>query len=240
MINEYYVYRYIEKSTGKIVYIGKTQRLSVTDRLKQHKDDNVGKWTATHDYYIDFIILPTEEDMNYLESYLIRQLRPELNIMLINSGAPPFSLNIPESSWIKLDDYYKNKEKIKELPKTLISNNIIAINESNRIFNSNVDKFIKNLLHKDKMFIKQTFFLHTINTKVISADKKDFTKIYGEDVNIEEVANRLIGYNFESRVLGRPNSIDTIGVFDEFIPDESRSVYIFICNPYFRKIIEKL
>ena len=95
-MQSFYVYRYVDEQTKEIVYIGKTSQLFVTNRLDQHKTDNVGVWASKTPHYIEFVELPREEDMTYLESYLIRKIKPKLNIVLFTHVAPPFELTLDE------------------------------------------------------------------------------------------------------------------------------------------------
>ena len=91
---KYFLYRYIDDTTKEIVYIGKTQQLDVINRIDQHKTDNVGKWTQNNKFHIEFISVPREEDMNYIESFLIRKFQPKLNIVLSNNDKPEFNIYI--------------------------------------------------------------------------------------------------------------------------------------------------
>ena len=138
---KYFLYRYIDDTTKEIVYIGKTQQLDVINRIDQHKTDNVGKWTQNNKFHIEFISVPREEDMNYIESFLIRKFQPKLNIVLSNNDKPEFNIYIPENLWINLDDYLTQKAEINEKPKTIISENITQIAQANSEFKLNVNDF---------------------------------------------------------------------------------------------------
>ena len=156
---KYFLYRYIDDITKEIVYIGKTQQLDVINRIDQHKTDNVGKWTQNNKFHIEFISVPREEDMNYIESFLIRKFQPKLNIVLSNNDKPAFNIYIPENLWINLDDYLTQKAEINEKPKTIISENITKIAQANSEFKLNVNKFIESLSIEDKNFVKRIFVL---------------------------------------------------------------------------------
>ena len=237
---KYFLYRYIDDTTKEIVYIGKTQQLDVINRIDQHKTDNVGKWTQNNKFHIEFISVPREEDMNYIESFLIRKFQPKLNIVLSNNDKPAFNIYIPENLWINLDDYLTQKAEINEKPKTIISENITKIAQANSEFKLNVNKFIESLSIEDKNFVKRIFVIHPINVKVIESNSDDFNSVYGDSCVINDIANRLVSYNISSKIYGKKDTVDVIGLFDSYTIDNTENRCIFILNPYFRSIIEKL
>ena len=124
----YFVYRYKDEN-DKIVYIGKTSQQYVTERISQHVNDPIGKWANNNKHFIDFIEVSREEDMNYIESYLIRKELPTFNtIFLDKNNPPPFELVIPNSVWIKIEDIKKyeasRKQKTQKIVHETISENL--------------------------------------------------------------------------------------------------------------------
>ena len=124
----YFIYRY-KDIDGNIVYIGKTTKDNIKERLSAHIDDSVGKWASSHFHTIEFLEVEKEEDMNYLESYLIRRYLPRFNIRLIDEiHPPPFEIIIPENRWINIEHIKKyEKERSDKINKTVtknIANNI--------------------------------------------------------------------------------------------------------------------
>lgn len=233
-MQEYYVYRYIDKKTNEIMYIGKTGQLFVTNRLDQHKTDNVGVWAEKNEHYIDFITLPREEDMTYLESYLIRKHKPQLNIVLMAQYEPPFSIEIDESKWKKLDEYLKEKEMAKTLPSEIFINNIKAIEESNNEFNKTVSQIASTISMKDRNFIKKICFINNLDKGFITIPKNHIIFTFSTH-NIEEVADRMISYGKETRISGTVNTIRRVAIFDKYeIKDEN---IVFTFNAYFKKIL---
>ena len=134
-MRKFYIYRYIDKNTNEIMYIGKTARLFVEERIKQHKDDAIGLWASNNEHYIEFIELPKEEDMNYIESYLIRKFMPKYNIIFADdSKLPPFEIIIDESLWKNYNNYINEKEdnerNIENITENNIRSNIVELMKS--------------------------------------------------------------------------------------------------------------
>ena len=114
------------------MYIGKTARHYVEERIIQHIDDPIGKWAKSNDHYVEFLELPKEEDMNYIESYLIRQYLPPCNtIFASDTRLPPFEIFISEDKWLRLDEYIENKNKnrqeIEDISNKNITNNLSVL-----------------------------------------------------------------------------------------------------------------
>lgn len=201
-MQKYYVYRYIDKKSKEIVYIGKTEQLFVENRLNQHIDDNIGKYMKNNECTIEFITLPRKEDMDYIESYLIRKMTPICNTILVNATAPPFEINIPESLWKNVDEYLeeqKNKnEKIKKMTTTTIQNNLMQMQELALQKENKVKKMIENMTDADKSFIKEIIKRRQGNTITIQIKiVKTIYDMFKESSGICEIRQRLLSYRCE-------------------------------------------
>ena len=82
--------------------------------------------------------------------------------------------------------------------------------------------------------------MHPINVKVIESNSDHFYSVYGDSYVINDIANRLVSYNIYSKIYGKKDTVDAIGLFDSYTVDNTENRCIFILNPYFRSIIEKL
>jgi excinuclease UvrABC nuclease subunit len=240
IITKYCVYRYIDKKTKEIMYIGKTNQLFVTNRIDQHKTDNVGIWANKNEHYIEFIELPREDDMNYLESYLIRKYKPKLNIVLSSQDSPPFELLINENQWKNLEKYLKEKEDIIKKPMEIFSSKILGVQESNRIFAQHIENIVKEMSLKDKHFIKRICFCSDLSKSSVSVSLKDISGYYNivSISDIQIICNRFISYTQESRIVGTYKEIKKIGFFNDYIIKEEN--IIFSSNPYLKKFLERL
>lgn len=234
-MQSFYVYRYVDEKTKEIVYIGKTSQLFVTDRLDQHKTDNVGIWASTTPHYIEFVELPREEDMTYLESYLIRKIKPRLNIVLFTHVAPPFEIALDECKWINLSTYLQEKEKAKTIQADVFANQIALVKESNEIFDRTINGIVDSINRKDKNFIKKICFMSNLSTGKVYANKKDVQKTYEEE-NVEDVCKRFVSYTTSSRIAGTVGDIKNVGIFDKY-EIESDNI-VFYTNQYIKKILE--
>ena len=240
LVSQYFVYRYIDSKTDKIMYIGKTQQLFVTNRLEQHKSDNVGSWAAKNVHYIEFLELPTKEDMDYLESYLIRKHKPELNIALTSQDAPPFEITITKNRWKNLNDYLIEKQKAKQKPMEIFSKNIKAVEESNRIFNETIDNIINQTTSIDCLFLRYIRLINDLTDDTFVIPTWYIQRHY-HVYSIEEVrtiCKRLVSYSQRSRIEGTINDIRNVGFFDSCIVEEGRVT--FVLNPYIKRLLEKL
>ena len=124
----YFLYRYKDKN-NKIMYIGKTLQITPRNRTSAHINDPIGKWASENEHTIEYLELPREEDMNYIESYLIRTYYPPCNTVFVDkNNPPPYKLNIPETDWKNIDDYLINEkekaEKVENTVKEKIANNV--------------------------------------------------------------------------------------------------------------------
>ena len=234
-MQNFYVYRYIDEKTKEIVYIGKTSQLFVTNRLDQHKTDNVGIWASQTPHYIEFVEVPREEDMSYLESYLIRKIRPRLNIVLMAHTAPPFELQLDESKWINLDKYLSDKEKAKNSQSTIFANNVLLIQESNLLFQKTLKSIASSMDATDKIFIKKICLMNDLCLPSCNVSKNDIMRVFGD---IENTCNRLIAYTTDSRIAGTTSDIRKVGIFDQYEINEEAITFYF--NPYVRKVLEVL
>lgn len=234
-MQNFYVYRYIDEKTKEIVYIGKTSQLFVTNRLDQHKTDNVGIWASQTPHYIEFVEVPREEDMSYLESYLIRKIRPRLNIVLMAHTAPPFELQLDENKWINLDKYLSDKEKAKNSQSTIFANNVLLIQESNTLFQQTINNIVLAMSNVDKNFIKKICLMNDLYLPTCNVSQDIILKTFG---NIEETCNRLVSYTTDSRIAGTITDIRKVGIFDRYEIGEDTVTFYF--NPYVRKIMEVL
>ena len=199
----FYIYRYKDLSNNEIVYIGKTLQTSVKDRIDQHVTDPVGVWASKNPHTIEFIELPREEDMNYIESYLIRKFVPKYNTILADaSKSPPFEIIIDENLWKNLHNYLKEQaersEKLQNLSKETISNNFLRLQQSEEEFNNEFNKHIKNRMSlSDFEFLKKVIFPYASH-KQIRIHKRYFYKLYNisTDEEMHEIFEKLLSYRF--------------------------------------------
>ena len=235
-MQSFYVYRYVDEKTKEIVYVGKTSQLFVTNRLDQHKTDNVGIWASTTPHYIEFVELPREEDMTYLESYLIRKLKPRLNIILATQIAPPFELQLDENKWKNLNEYLNEKEKAKTSQATIFANQVSLIQESNIMFNETIKRIASMINIKDKNFIKKVCFVNDLNQKSIFININELS-VFDKETPTETL-NRLVAYTTDSRIAGTTTDVRAVGIFDGYdIKDNKVELYL---NNYIKKILEVL
>jgi hypothetical protein len=236
-MQNFYVYRYVDEQTKEIVYIGKTSQLFVTNRLDQHKTDNVGVWASKTPHYIEFVELPREEDMTYLESYLIRKIKPRLNIVLFTHVAPPFELALDENKWMNLDKYLADKEKAKTIQADIFASQVATIAESNMLFETTIRDIISEMTMNDKNFIKKICFMNKLTLSRINISIEGIAKAYPE-LSIEDACKRIVGFTRNSRIAGTVSDIRKVGFFDEY---EIRDEYIILhLNTYIKKILAVL
>ena len=237
---QFYVYRYIDSKTNEIMYIGKTNQPFVTTRIDQHKTDNVGIWANNNKHYIEFIELPREEDMNYIESYLIRKEKPILNIVLSTQDAPPFEILIKDSEWKNLKDFLQEQNEIKTLPNKIFAKNIVLIQESNKLFSETINDIINRLSLQDKNFIKKLCFSNDLNNPQFSISHLEFCKNYNitNILEINPICDRLISYTQKSRIEGTTTEINLVGIFNNYIINEKD--ILFFPNSYIKKFLERI
>ena len=139
----FFVYRYVDDKTNKIAYIGKTSQSTVRERINQHKTDRIGIWATNNKHHIDFIELPKEEDMNYIESYLIREHMPPWNVVFADvDKKPPFTIQIEETLWKNLEEYEKEqkegKAKLEEKASLAIQERFLLLEAGEQDFNEKI------------------------------------------------------------------------------------------------------
>lgn len=114
---EFYVYKYTDLLTGKVVYIGKTN-CSLKARIDAHKRE--ASFLAYSDLYIEFTTLKNEVETDAVEKLLINYYKPAINIkdkvLHLTEG-----LNLPDLEWqpyrVYLQEIEKNKTQKKEIVK---------------------------------------------------------------------------------------------------------------------------
>lgn len=244
---KYYIYRYIDSTTKKIVYIGKTGRLSVEDRLNQHTNDKIGMWCKTHSYYIEFLELPKEEDMNYIESYLIRKYVPKCNVIFAdNSKMPPFDIQIDENLWKSYEKYLAEKKKYAEnmikISQDNIASNISAIIESNTEFDTNLNETINNISGLNKQFIKFLCIHYNMDLKEMKIPFNSLLLFYKISENDCEKIGSIIcdlqNIKFKSRLKGTVDTVCDIQLFKEICREKDNLIFKFGDN--YRYILEKI
>lgn len=226
----FYIYRYKDPSNNEIVYIGKTLQTSVKDRINQHVTDPVGVWANKNPHIIEFIELPREEDMDYIESYLIRKYVPKYNTILADiSKAPPFEIIIKEDLWKNLDDYLKEQtkrsEELQNLSKETISNNFIRLQQIEQEFNSKFNKTIKERIPLiDIEFIKQINVLSINNQTTVSSNF--IFKFYGISNNEElhNIFKRLLSYRFLVTSKTSFDNKELFAIFDKIVTNSNNFV----------------
>ena len=103
---EYYVYRYTDKRTGEIVYIGKTNR-SLKARVNAHKRE---EWFAPYDCNIDCVKLSNEVETDSVEKFLINLYKPAINL----KDKIPFltkEISLEGLNWIPYEVYLESLTK---------------------------------------------------------------------------------------------------------------------------------
>ncbi len=103
-MTEYYVYRYTEKKTGEVVYVGKTDH-SLSSRIRAHKKEEAFKG---YDCFIDFIKLSNAVETDSIEKLLINYYKPVINIKDKVDGLT--DIDIPLFNWVPYE-YYKDSAK---------------------------------------------------------------------------------------------------------------------------------
>lgn len=104
-MNEYFVYRYTDKKTGEVVYVGKTDH-SLSSRIRAHKKEEPFK---NHDCYIDFVRLSNSVETDSIEKLLINYYKPEINIKDKTNGLTEGAF-LPLLNWEPFDRYKETKE----------------------------------------------------------------------------------------------------------------------------------
>jgi hypothetical protein len=97
---EFYVYRYTDKRTRDVVYIGKTN-CSLKSRINAHKRE---EWFAPYDCDVDFIKLSNEVETDSVEKFLINYYKPCINL----KDKVPFvtkEINLEGLDWHPYEEY---------------------------------------------------------------------------------------------------------------------------------------
>lgn len=98
--NEYYVYRYTEKASGRVVYIGKTN-CSLKARVDAHRRE---EWFAPYDCDVDCVRLSNAVETDSIEKFLINFYKPAINL----KDKIPFQtkeINLQGLEWIPYSSY---------------------------------------------------------------------------------------------------------------------------------------
>lgn len=229
------------------MYIGKTGRISVEDRLNQHKTDAIGMWCKDHPFYIEFLELPKEEDMNYIESYLIRKYTPKCNtIFADNTKLPPFEIVINENLWKSYDKYIEEKknyaENMMKISQENISSNISAIIKSNEEFEENIKNITNGLTQYDKYFLSFLKERKQPNQETISIPYKYIFWMYkikeNDTESLNKIIKKLLNIKYEGKLPGTINTHTTIELFKEIYRDND--VLIFTFGKNYQYILNKL
>lgn len=222
-MTHFYIYRYIDKQSKKIMYIGKTSQSTVRERINQHKTDAIGLWANANPHTIEFIELPKEEDMNYIESYLIREHVPPHNVIFADgSKKPPFTIHIDEGLWKDLEEYEKEeldkKEKIQETVVTNILERMKLLEQANTEFVQNVNQLMRDVSEDTKTDVKwllshydghQDFFVRKDDIKTELSTHTDL-----------EIIHRLLpllNIKMTSKIAGVIGEAQRISLFDKIL-----------------------
>lgn len=108
-----YVYKYVDKNTNEILYIGKTTGLQ--KRIKQHSHEYYFS-NCKNDIEIYWCKCKNAAHMNLLEAYLIDKYQPKLNKAL--KCGDSLDINMPEPDWLLFEEK-SNKKKGKSRTKPL-------------------------------------------------------------------------------------------------------------------------
>lgn len=102
----FYIYKYIDNLTNKILYIGQTNDLK--RRIREHNSEE--KFKKLSNYSIYYFNCTTKTETNSYEYFLIKKHNPPLNIIFNNDilNNSFFDLNEPE--WQKYNEEEKNEK----------------------------------------------------------------------------------------------------------------------------------
>jgi hypothetical protein len=230
----FYIYRYKDITNDEIVYIGKTLQNSVKDRINQHITDPVGVWAKNNPHTIEFIELPREEDMDYIESYLIRKFVPKYNTILADaSRVAPFEIIIDENLWKNLNDYLKEKieqsEKLQGLSKETISSNFLRLQQNEENFNSLFNEKIKNRVTLTDLEFIKNLSSYLEKDGFANVPKQHIYNLYNISTNEElrEIFQRLISYkfSFEDTVNAK---VEKFTLFCKIVTNSNNSVTFYL------------
>ena len=248
-MRNFYIYRYIDKNTKEIMYIGKTGRLTVEERIAQHKTDNIGLWASSNQHIIEFLELPKEEDMNYIESYLIRKYTPKHNIIFSDGSLlPPFKIEIDESLWKSYDEYIDNKkhhnENMMKISQANIASNVAEIMSANKEFDENLLHSIHNIDKIDKDFIRFLLSSYSVENGKIEIPKIAIAMFYKIDKDnnlaMDIIMKRLCNIQFYGKIRGTIGQKALTQLFSNITKDTSTLVFYLGNNhQYFTKELIK-
>ena len=247
-MRNFYIYRYVDKNTKEIMYIGKTGRLTVEERINQHITDNIGVWAKNNPHTIEFIELPKEEDMNYIESYLIRKYTPKCNIMLMDGDLPPFKIEIDENLWKSYEDYIEEKkhhnENMMKISQANVASNISEIMSANKEFDENLIRAIHNIDRTDKDFIRFLLTNYSAENGVISLPKAAISMFYRiekeNNLAIDIIIKRLCNIQFYGKIRGTMGQKALTQLFVDITKDETKlTFYLGNNHQYFIKELIK-
>ena len=100
---EFYVYRYTEKKTKSVVYVGKTN-CSLKARINAHKRE---QWFAPYDCYVEYVKLSNEVETDSVEKFLINYYKPCINL----KDKVPFvtqEINLSGLDWHPYEEYLES------------------------------------------------------------------------------------------------------------------------------------
>ena len=230
------------------MYIGKTGRLTVEERINQHITDNVGIWAKSNPHTIEFIELPKEEDMNYIESYLIRKHTPKCNIMLTDGDLPPFKIEIDEKLWKSYEDYIEKKkhhnENMMKISQANIASNVAEIMSANKEFDENLIRSIHGIDKTDKDFIHFLLTSYSADNGAITLPRVAISMFYkiekDNDLAIDIIVKRLCNIQFYGKIRGTIGQKALTQLFSNITKDASTMVFYLGNNhQYFTKELIK-
>ena len=204
------------------MYIGKTTQNTVRERIEQHKTDNIGYWASAHPHHIDFFEVFKEEDMNYIESYLIRKHTPPHNIIFAdNSKMPPFQVIVDESIWISLEEFEaeqkRHQQHLKEVSTLTIQERLLKIEEANKDFQMKSQALLDRTSPLTLQCLQQILECEKNSERTIQLEKSKIEKtIYdAKTLTFAEVLLELQELGFFSRVPGTINKSENIFLFEK-------------------------
>lgn len=120
---EYYVYRYVENGTGRILYVGKTN-CSLRARILAHRYEE--RFQKAPDFHVEYVKLSNEVETDCVEKFLINKWKPPLNIKDKVLGQTPF-ISLENLKWIPYEEYEKSLMNPTTIKKTVEEANRTAV-----------------------------------------------------------------------------------------------------------------
>lgn len=117
---EYYVYRYVENGTGRVLYVGKTN-CSLRSRILAHRYEE--RFQNAPDFHVEYVKLSNSVETDCVEKFLINKWKPPLNIKDKVFGQTSL-ISLENITW----DPYEKYEKSLMNPKTMKK----AVDEANK------------------------------------------------------------------------------------------------------------